>query len=403
MLLSLWIIFKERFMNNWPDNKQLDSSKLRAVTSHLHKAERFYSGKEIDLTIQRKVIMKMAEFFFAQVESSLPTMTVSEVEYIFITQGMGKGYLTRLPGEFIQLISKIEGSETLVEMLSDGNKLFTRIFAYTLWKEMIIKYRAAYSPYRVKFNVDKNFNPPIETSTKLSKIKGEIYPQEDSPVKEEKVVIEEPEDQSETDTSDRESTLKIKAMLNTSVYKQTVEKELAVRALRRSFETDPDATEFINAVVDVLPTRVPLNYFMLTALARGKYPLFIPHKIKARILENLSSTTKARFLNDETNIFITIFWYLVAEISKIHPITDVTDSRITEGYLLLDDGRVYNSFDFSTGYIDGTYLTSFIHRQNEATSDNEGSEDEEEAIDELEPTETDLKAVAEDLGDLLEQ
>ena len=393
-------------MNNWPDNLQLDNANLSVLREHFNKAERYFNGKAIDKSVQRRAIVSMAEFIFKLVESALPSLAVSIAEYKFITQGIGQGYLTRLPSEFLTLIAKMEGSEILVEMLGDSNKLFTKIFAFTLWREMTYKYRAAFSPYRVRLNVDRKFNPWFETATKLSKISGEIYPPGENPFQRKK-------DQSRVDlvsedveSVDKDTRLKVRNMLDPTLYKKTIDKVQKVEALRKSFEANPVVTEFINVVVEVLPMRVPLNYCMLTALARSKYPLFIPEKIKSVILQNLSITARASFLKDETNNFVAIFWHLVAEISKIHPVTEVTDSRIIEGYVLFDDGNVYNTFNFSTGYIDGSYLTSFILSQNRANSETEATEEEEEPEDDfmtIEPTETDLEAVSQDFGDILEQ
>ncbi len=394
-------------MNNWPDNLQLDSADISTLRAHFNKAERFYNGKAIDKTVQRTTIVGMAEFLFKLIESTLPPLTVSETEYIFITQGMGKGYLTRLPSELLKLISEMEGSEILVEMLSDTDKLFTKIFAFTLWREMTYKYRAAFSQYRVKLNVDAKFNPRFETATKLSKISGDIYPSGENPFQRKKVEDQPKVDlvDADEDADDKDATLKVRNMLNASLYMQTVDKEPKVRALRKSFETSPEETEFINAVVEVLPNRVKLSVFMLTALSHAKYPMFIPEKTKALILKKISSTTRTRFLNDESKNFLAIFWYLVAEISKIHPVTDVAESTIYEGYILFDDKDVYNTFNFSTGYIDGSYLTGFILSQNRANSETEAIEEEEEPEDDfmmLDPKESDLEEVAKDLRDILE-
>ena len=63
MLLSLWIIFKDYqyiLMELVPDKIKIEAHLLQRFIELLKKAEKFFNGKVIDQTIQRKVISSIA-------------------------------------------------------------------------------------------------------------------------------------------------------------------------------------------------------------------------------------------------------------------------------------------------------------------------------------------------------
>ena len=110
MLLSLWIIFKDYqyiLMELVPDKIKIEAHLLQRFIELLKKAEKFFNGKVIDQTIQRKVISSIAFFFYNYFENPQLEICISKAELLHITHSVGKGFFTRMPEEFIKLISTL--------------------------------------------------------------------------------------------------------------------------------------------------------------------------------------------------------------------------------------------------------------------------------------------------------
>ncbi len=155
-------------------------------------------GKDINTAASRVKIREMGGFFYNLFVAGSINVKVSNQEFELLSNlGIRPPTFLRIPTEFMAFLETIEDSGTLLELLRQEDLLFTKLFAYGLWQDMVAVFRNTIaSPGKVKFEIDPSLDSvEIETAFTLSQVIGaEVKPDFSKNSKANKFVFDRSED-----------------------------------------------------------------------------------------------------------------------------------------------------------------------------------------------------------------